>query len=109
MQTRGYNKPPLAVNMVTEIPAIIVSHGKNGRGATPALGGPAVPGPEPTAGDELENLDGDKIFLTRHYTTDDPTCDDNDTSKSYCGFDDIVVWISANVVKYRLVQAGRLP
>ncbi|MGH9958338.1 MAG: prepilin-type N-terminal cleavage/methylation domain-containing protein, partial [Pyrinomonadaceae bacterium] len=105
VRTRGYNKPASAVDMVTKLPAIIVSHGKNGRGATPALGGPATPGPESTAVDELENLDGDRIFLTRHYTTDDPTCDDNDTSKSYCAFDDILVWISANVLKYRLVQA----
>lgn len=109
VKSRGYDKPASPGNLVTQIPAIIVSHGKNGRGATPALGGPAIPGPGATAADELENLDGDKIFLTRHYTTDDPTCDDNDTSKSYCGFDDIVVWISANVLKYRLVQAGRLP
>jgi type II secretory pathway pseudopilin PulG len=109
IRTRGYDKPAAPGNLVTQIPAIIVSHGKNGRGATPALGGPAIPGPEPTAVDELENLDGNAIFLTRHYTIDDPTCADNDTSKPYCGFDDIVAWISANVLKYRLVQAGRLP
>jgi len=110
VQTRGYNKPPSAIDMVTKLPAIIVSHGKNGRGATRALGGPAIPPPDPaTAVDESENLSDNGVFLTRHYTVDDLTCNDNDPSKPYCGFDDIVVWLSANVLKYRLVQAGRLP
>lgn len=108
VQTRGYNKLLPAANLVTKIPAIIVSYGKNGRGATPALGGPPIPA-LPEAVDELENLDGDETFVARHYTADDPTCNDNDPSKPYCGFDDIAVWISANVLKYRLVQAGRLP
>lgn len=108
VKSRGYDKPAVPPDLVTEIPAIVVSHGKNGRGATPAVGGAAMQGPEPTAVDERENLDGDPRFLTRHYTTDDPACDDGDPSKPYCAFD-IVVWLSANVLKYRLVQAGRLP
>jgi prepilin-type N-terminal cleavage/methylation domain-containing protein len=109
IQTRGYDKPAATVPLVTQLPAVIVSYGKNARGATRAVGGVPIPGPPAEAADEQENTNNDATFVTRHYTAGDPTCEDNVPSKPYCEFDDIVVWLSSNVLKYRLVQAGRLP
>ncbi|MGH8594444.1 MAG: prepilin-type N-terminal cleavage/methylation domain-containing protein [Gammaproteobacteria bacterium] len=109
IRTRGYDKPSATVSLVTQIPAVIVSYGKNARGATRALGGAPITDPPAEAADEQENANNNTTFVTRHYTAGDPTCNDNVPTKPYCEFDDIVVWLSANVLKYRLVQAGRLP
>ena len=68
------------------VPAVIYSTGKNG-----ASGG--------TSADEAENpnprsTDNDGVFVSHDFT---PT------------FDDLVVWISPNILFNRMVQAGKLP
>ncbi|MDX1916172.1 MAG: type II secretion system protein [Methylophilus sp.] len=68
-------------NVVTNVPAVVFSRGKNG--ATAA-----------TSADEVENTDADNVFVSREFT---PT------------FDDTVVWISPSVLFNRMVTAGRLP
>jgi prepilin-type N-terminal cleavage/methylation domain-containing protein len=70
--------------------AAVVSHGKNGFGAFRS-DGTQVGG---AAGNELENADNDATFVSQIHG---PT------------FDDLVVWVSANVLKSRLVAANRLP
>ncbi len=47
---------------------------------------------------EKENRDGDKDFVQGDYS-----------EKTGSAFDDLVVWISPNVLKDRLVKAGKLP
>lgn len=78
------------VNIATNIAAIVVSHGKNGLGAYQTtgvqLGG--------AAGDEALNMDMDGTFVSKLH---EPT------------FDDVVAWVSPNVLKSRMVGAGRLP
>jgi prepilin-type N-terminal cleavage/methylation domain-containing protein len=74
------------------VPAVIVSHGKNGYGAYTPNGGPRL-GASPDA-DEADNSDGDVSFVYKPTT---PT------------FDDLVVWISPNVLLNRMVAAGKLP
>lgn len=63
--------------------AVVFSTGKNG-------------GVAPTSADELANATGsaDRTFVSRTPTTD---------------FDDIVVWLSPNLLYNRLIAAGRLP
>jgi prepilin-type N-terminal cleavage/methylation domain-containing protein len=74
------------------VPAVVVSHGKNGYGAyTPSGGTPLPPSPD---ADELENSDPDVHFVSKSPT---PT------------FDDLVVWISTNILFNRMVAAGKLP
>jgi prepilin-type N-terminal cleavage/methylation domain-containing protein len=84
--TSGGGTPvTIAVNMV----AVIVSHGKNGLGGRlpdGTLAGTAT-------GDELENTNGNITFVSK---IPEPA------------FDDIVVWISPNVLKSRMVAAGKL-
>lgn len=70
-----------ATPLATELPAVFLSHGKNGAAAT-------------TDADELENLDGDDDFVQRSQ------------SGSY---DDLVVWLPATILINRMISAGRLP
>lgn len=78
------------VNIGTTIAAMVVSHGKNGLGAF-QTDGVQLAG---AASDELENSDADGTFVSR---THDPA------------FDDVVGWVSSNVLKSRMVAANRLP
>jgi prepilin-type N-terminal cleavage/methylation domain-containing protein len=67
------------------IPALVLSHGKNWADTGSA--------------DEQENSDtSDTIYVQRRYS--------NDISNS---FDDMVMWLSPNILKNRMVSAGRLP
>ena len=89
--------------IATNIPAVIVSFGKNGRGA---LGVNGNHYPAPTTADELENystalaVPPAGIFVSRTLTTSDTPAGE---------FDDLVVWLSPNVLFNRMVAAQRLP
>ena len=79
-------------------PAIIVSHGKNGLGARNSITNAA--NPAPVSADELENTDGGTSFVSHAQSA----------AGSGAGeFDDIVTWISRNVLLNRMVTAGKLP
>jgi prepilin-type N-terminal cleavage/methylation domain-containing protein len=90
------------------VPAILVSHGKNELGATTIHG---VALTATTAGtDEDENSDDDIVFYSRIYSEGASGCaDDTNEANLLCEFDDIVKWISPNILMNRLVKAGLLP
>lgn len=81
-----------SIVIATNIPALFVSHGKNGLGAY-RPDGTQVGG---AAGDELENANADlaRIFVSRIPSPD---------------FDDLVSWVPLNVLKSRMVASNRLP
>ena len=79
-----------AVNIATAVPAVIVSHGKNGLGAFQS-DGTQLAG---AAGNELDNANANATFVSRTHAPD---------------FDDQLQWLSANIVKSRMVAANRLP
>ena len=85
-------------NHTTSAPAIILSHGKNGLGAISASTG--SPNPLPTSTDEQENTDGNATFASRTLSAAGSTADE---------FDDIVTWLSPNILFNRMVAAGKLP
>jgi prepilin-type N-terminal cleavage/methylation domain-containing protein len=68
--------------LATALPAVILSLGKNGA-ITPA------------GADEQENVDGDDDFVQ--------------LAQASASYDDIVIWLSANVLLNRMVATGRLP
>lgn len=70
--------------IASAIPAVILSKGRNGATA-------------PADADELENLDGDNSFVQRTQAT------------SAGGYDDLVTWLSPNILFNRMLAAGRLP
>ena len=82
-------------------PAVVLSHGKNGYGAINSLTSSANPDPAlPPRPDELENTNGNATFVSHPASA----------AGSGAGeFDDIVVWLSREVLLNRMVAAGRLP
>lgn len=88
------------------LPAVIISHGKNGLGAfTP--GGASLAAP--AGADENANATpAATTFFSRPQTPRASTCSDA-AGPSFCEFDDIVVMITSNVLIARMVAAGRLP
>jgi len=78
-------------DVATAVPAVVVSHGKNGLGAYPAGGGAQIAA---VTADESENADDNNTFVSKENSSD---------------FDDLVVWLSPNILANRMVTAGRLP
>lgn len=81
-------------NVASTIPAVIVSHGTNGLGAYTPAGLQVTPVPATTS-DEGENVYTTNLIFVSHDIT--PT------------FDDMVVWITPNILFNRMVSAGKLP
>ncbi|MBS1131509.1 MAG: prepilin-type N-terminal cleavage/methylation protein [Proteobacteria bacterium] len=81
--------------LATGLPTVIISHGKNGFGATTS-GNTA--NDAPTGIDELENANSDANFVSH---TPSPAGANE--------FDDLVIWLSPNILYNRLIAAGRLP
>ena len=83
-----------------EIPAVIISHGKNGYGGISSAGvARAIPGS--WTGDESDNDTNTTLFYSRKRT--------EETSGTGGEFDDIVAWVPLNQLFARMVSAGRLP
>ena len=86
------------ISLATKIPVILISHGKNGFGAYlpdgSQLDGSSDPNKLSPDDDEQENANSDTIFVSKTQT---PT------------FDNLVDWISPNILKNRMISAGRLP
>lgn len=83
--------------LVTTAVAVVVSHGRNGKGAT-TVAGTGIPAP--TGTDELENTDADKDFVSRIRT---------DIGSASGEFDDIVNWLALPALMNRMVTVGKLP
>lgn len=77
-------------NIATGIPAVIVSHGKNGFGGYRPDGSQAASG----SAEELENANGDTKFISHSQSAN---------------FDDEVIWIPLYNLMSRMITAGRLP
>lgn len=100
-------KAPL--NLAQNLPVVLVSHGRNGFGATNITGVARPVAPVANA-DEIENTDGDTVFLARIFTGENGGCtDDADEDTSLCEYDDIVKWISPALLNNRMVVSGQLP
>jgi prepilin-type N-terminal cleavage/methylation domain-containing protein len=91
------------------LPAVIVSHGKNGYGAYNTAGTLL---PAPAAGtDEAANAThtaAASVFYSRTPTPAATGCNDA-APGSFCEFDDIVAMLPAPILVARMVSAGRLP
>ena len=93
------------------LPAVIISHGKNGAGAYIPSGATL---PAPSGADELANAThtgapaGVTTFYSRTPTPSASPCSDA-AGPAFCEFDDIVAMISSNTLITRMVAAGKLP
>lgn len=96
-------------NLSIEVPAIIISFGPNGHGATSSQN-IAQPIPAAVNLDENQNLNiASSVFLSRTATAIQAGCSDTVAGQPYCEFDDIVSWVSSSILFSRLLAAGRLP
>jgi len=76
-----------ANTLVNSAPAVVYSLGKNGASGA-------------ASADETENLSAHRTFVSRTITA---------TGATATEFDDIVIWISPNILLNRMVAAGKLP
>jgi prepilin-type N-terminal cleavage/methylation domain-containing protein len=91
------------------VAAVVISHGRNGYGAT-SVNGVARPAAPAANGDEIENANGDAIFYSRGYSGEQNGCsDDLVEANPLCEFDDILIPISRTILNSRMVAAGQLP
>jgi|SRR5688572_14106064 len=78
--------------------AVVLSHGKNGNGATSGQTG--APNAMPTSADELENTDTDRDVVSRVHSA---------VGTAAGEYDDIVTWLPLYTLLNRMVAAGKLP
>jgi prepilin-type N-terminal cleavage/methylation domain-containing protein len=90
----AYASPP------QDVPAVIVSHGANGAGAYSELGVP-VAGAGVGSEDERNNAQSDVNFVARQPS--------GNRAQQGGEFDDVVVWVSPNILFNRMVAAQVLP
>lgn len=100
IQTRNAAGGLENLSNVDDIPAMIMSFGKNGSFAT-TKEGVLLPNASATNLDESNNAVNERVFVARDVSTN--------TTAGGGEFDDIVVWISPNIYTSRMVAAGRLP
>jgi len=81
-------------------PVVILSHGKNSFGAT-ARSGAARFTPGSWVGDERDNANMSTTFIWRVRS--------EVTGAAGGQFDDLVAWVTPNILNARMVAAGRLP
>lgn len=81
------------ITVATNLPVVLVSHGKNGLGARNTLPGWNA---APSGADELQNVD---VPANTDYVSHEQTPD----------FDDLVVWLPVSLLTSRMISAGRLP
>ena len=97
--TRDGAGRPAPATAANDIPAVIMSHGKNGLGGTSEQGSRS-PNPPAGSGDERLNASLGTTFVSRGA----------DAGGERGGeFDDIIVWLSPNILYNRMVLAQRLP
>lgn len=97
VQTRNSAGALINLTSSAALPAVIISHGKNGYGGTND-GGSAVAAA--TSADEITNATGTNNFVSRTITA---------TGAGLAEFDDLVTWLSPNILFNRMVAAGKLP
>jgi prepilin-type N-terminal cleavage/methylation domain-containing protein len=96
-------------NLSVQVPAIIISFGPNGHGATSSQN-IAQPVPAVVNVDENQNLNAASlVFLSRSATAIQVACSDTAAGQPFCEFDDIVSWIPSSILFSRILAAGRLP
>ena len=105
VNTRNENTH-VATALGSLLPAVIISHGKNGGGAYTPSGALL---PAPAGADEIANATlGATTFYSRPPTQAASPCNDG-AGPAFCEFDDIVVMITSNALIARMVAAGKLP
>ena len=95
--------------LADQLPAVVISHGPNGRAAVAMSAADLRDRPAPET-DEAENADGDAVFVSRRNAAAQVACgDDEDETAPLCEFDDLVTWLSPAILNHLMVISGQLP
>ncbi len=93
---------------VSNVPVVIISHGKNGYGAYTSGGTQYTA--STTGVDEPANANATATtFYSREQSPQESTCSDTTPGSNFCEFDDLLAYIPANVLITKMVSAGKLP
>ena len=105
IQSRDNNGSTFNLSITNDIPAVVFSHGANAYGAMSSDGilRFTPPGFSANNPDEYTNSTSSTVFFSR---TPAPAGTNPATGGE---FDDLMVWISPNILFNRMVAAGRLP
>ena len=96
-------------NLTTNAAIVIISHGKNGYGATNNSGVLLAAVPLINV-DETTNTNAAlPIKLSRIVTSRATACSDTTEGVTYCEFDDVVDWLPSALIFNRMVATGQLP
>lgn len=105
--TTGTMETKAAIDIATAVPAVVISHGKNGYGARTDAG--TLLTAAATGTDEFANADpSTPIKFSRTQTASSSPCSDTTEGGAMCEFDDLVVWVSRSMLMNRLLTGGRL-
>ncbi|MDQ1816782.1 type II secretion system protein [Massilia sp. CCM 9210] len=99
--TRDARGNLVAATGINDIPAVIVSHGKNGAGGFGDTGVRSLD-TSSTNVDERTNAGSAGIAFVARTPSESPTAPGGE-------YDDLVIWLSPNVLFNRMVAAGTLP
>jgi prepilin-type N-terminal cleavage/methylation domain-containing protein len=99
--TRDARGNLVAATAINDIPAVVLSHGKNGAGALAETGIPVAVAVDGNV-DERTNADNAGIAFVQRVPADSPAAPGG-------VYDDLLTWVSPNVLFNRMVAAGTLP
>ncbi|MBB3121222.1 type II secretion system protein [Pseudoduganella violacea] len=99
--TRDAGGNLVAATGVNDIPAVVLSHGKNGYGGFSEQGVRAADAGSGNVDEKANQNPAGTAFITRGAS--------DNASAAGGAYDDIVVWVSPNILYNRMVAAQRLP
>lgn len=99
--TRAADGNLVQVSELNDIPAVLISYGKNGYGATSDQNTLLADAGVNNVDEKTNQQPGGTAFVSR-FATDDALAPGGE-------FDDVVLWISPNILMNRMVAAQRLP
>lgn len=110
MQVKSRTTAKVAYSMTNvALPAVLISHGKNGYGAYGPQGTLVFPVPAANV-DETANANAATVtFISREITGASASCSDIGGATPMCEFDDLVAFIPLTTLMNRMVVAGKLP
>jgi type II secretory pathway pseudopilin PulG len=92
------------------LPAVFISHGKNGYGAWGTKGTQPFPVVPAANADEATNANTATVtFISRDKQDASSSCSDTAGITPMCEFDDLVAWIPLTTLMNRMVVSGKLP
>jgi hypothetical protein len=109
MQIRSRTAAKTAYDLTNvALPAVFISHGKNGRGSYRTNGVQIASAASGT--DELTNsTTSTVIFISREITPESSSCSDTSGTTPMCEFDDLVAFVPLTTLMNRMILSQKLP